>query len=144
MSLRLIFMGTPEFAVPTLRALAARGHRDRAVYTRAAKPAGRGMKAAATAWNRRRAHHNIPALTPTTLKSPEAEADFARTTQMQRWVCCLRHDPAKEYSRYSAARLFQFTRVAPALWRGARRSIAPTHERRPQKWRDGNENGCRS
>jgi len=44
MSCRLIFMGTPEFAVPTLRALAEHGHQIVAVYTRAAKPAGRGMK----------------------------------------------------------------------------------------------------
>ena len=44
MPLRLIFMGTPDFAVPTLRALAEQGHEIVAVYTRAAKPAGRGMK----------------------------------------------------------------------------------------------------
>ena len=41
MPLRLIFMGTPDFAVPTLVELAARGHEIVAVYTRAAKPAGR-------------------------------------------------------------------------------------------------------
>ncbi|MGB9383354.1 MAG: methionyl-tRNA formyltransferase, partial [Pseudolabrys sp.] len=41
--MRLIFMGTPDFAVPTLIELAARGHEIAAVYTRAAKPAGRGM-----------------------------------------------------------------------------------------------------
>ena len=44
MPLRLIFMGTPEFAVPTLRALIKGGHDVVAVYTRAAKPAGRGME----------------------------------------------------------------------------------------------------
>ena len=44
MPLRLIFMGTPDFAVPTLIELAARGHEIAAVYTRAAKPAGRGME----------------------------------------------------------------------------------------------------
>ena len=44
MTLRLIFMGTPEFAVPTLVELAARGHDIAAVYTRAPKPAGRGME----------------------------------------------------------------------------------------------------
>ena len=44
MSLRLIFMGTPDFAVPTLLELVAHGHEIAAVYTRAAKPAGRGMK----------------------------------------------------------------------------------------------------
>jgi methionyl-tRNA formyltransferase len=44
MPLRLIFMGTPAFAVPTLCALADQGHEIAAVYTRAARPAGRGMK----------------------------------------------------------------------------------------------------
>ncbi len=43
MPLRLIFMGTPEFAVPTLAEIVGRGHEVVAVYTRAAKPAGRGM-----------------------------------------------------------------------------------------------------
>ena len=41
--MRLIFMGTPEFAVPTLIELVGRGHDVAAVYTAAAKPAGRGM-----------------------------------------------------------------------------------------------------
>ena len=41
MSLRLIFMGTPDFAVPTLVELADRGHDIATVYTRAAKPGGR-------------------------------------------------------------------------------------------------------
>ncbi len=38
--MRLIFMGTPDFAVPALVELAARGHDIAAVYTRAPKPAG--------------------------------------------------------------------------------------------------------
>ena len=41
--MRLIFMGTPDFAVPTLVEITARGHEIAAVYTRAPKPAGRGM-----------------------------------------------------------------------------------------------------
>ena len=43
MALRLVFMGTPDFAVPTLAAIVGRGHDVAAVYTRAPKPAGRGM-----------------------------------------------------------------------------------------------------
>src|SRR6185295_15375261 len=43
MPLRLVFMGTPDFAVPTLSEIAGRGHEIAAVYTRAPKPAGRGM-----------------------------------------------------------------------------------------------------
>ena len=41
MPLRLIFMGTPDFAVPTLLELSGQGHDIAAVYTRAAKPGGR-------------------------------------------------------------------------------------------------------
>jgi methionyl-tRNA formyltransferase len=41
MSLRIVFMGTPDFAVPTLIEIVGRGHEIVAVYTRAAKPAGR-------------------------------------------------------------------------------------------------------
>ncbi|MGA8228505.1 MAG: methionyl-tRNA formyltransferase, partial [Xanthobacteraceae bacterium] len=44
MALRLIFMGTPDFAVPTLLDIVGRGHEVVAVYTRAPQPAGRGME----------------------------------------------------------------------------------------------------
>src|SRR3954454_21278112 len=76
MPLRLIFMGTPEFAVPTLLELVAHGHEIAAVYTRAAKPAGRGMKLQPTPVEREARRLNIPVLTPTTLKSPEAMDEF--------------------------------------------------------------------
>jgi methionyl-tRNA formyltransferase len=74
--MRLIFMGTPDFAVPTLIELAARGHEIAAVYTRAAKPAGRGMEMQVTAIEREARTLGLPVLTPTTLKTAEAEAAF--------------------------------------------------------------------
>jgi len=76
MPLRLIFMGTPEFAVPTLRALQGAGHEIVAVYTRAAKPAGRGMKLQPTPVEQEARRLGIPVLTPTTLKTPEAQQEF--------------------------------------------------------------------
>jgi methionyl-tRNA formyltransferase len=76
MSLRLIFMGTPDFAVPTLLELVAHGHEIVAVYTRAAKPSGRGMKLQPTPVEAQATRLGIPVLTPTTLKTPEAEATF--------------------------------------------------------------------
>jgi methionyl-tRNA formyltransferase len=76
MPLRLIFMGTPEFAVPTLRALAEQGHDIAAVYTREAKPAGRGMKLQPTPVEQEARRLGIPVLTPTTLKTPEAQQEF--------------------------------------------------------------------
>jgi len=72
MPLRLIFMGTPEFAVPTLLELVAHGHEIAVVYTREAKPAGRGMKRQPTLVEQEATRLGIPVLTPTTLKTPEA------------------------------------------------------------------------
>jgi len=76
MPLRLIFMGTPEFAVPTLLELVAHGHEIAAVYTRAAKPAGRGMKLQLSQVEVVARRLGIPVLTPATLKTPEALEAF--------------------------------------------------------------------
>jgi methionyl-tRNA formyltransferase len=76
MSLRLIFMGTPDFAVPTLRALHERGHKIVAVYTRAAKPAGRGMRLQPTPVEQEARRLGIPVFTPTTLKTQESLREF--------------------------------------------------------------------
>jgi methionyl-tRNA formyltransferase len=72
MPLRLIFMGTPDFAVPTLLELVAHGHEIAAVYTRAAKPAGRGMKLQLSPVEQEAQRLGIPVMTPATLKTPEA------------------------------------------------------------------------
>ena len=76
MPLRLIFMGTPEFAVPTLLELVAHGHEVAAVYTRAAKPSGRGMKLQPTPVEQEARRLGIPVFTPATLKTPEALKEF--------------------------------------------------------------------
>ena len=76
MPLRLIFMGTPDFAVPTLLELVAHGHEIAAVYTRAAKPAGRGMKLQPTPVEQEARRLGIPVATPATLKTAEAAAEF--------------------------------------------------------------------
>ncbi len=76
MALRLIFMGTPEFAVPTLLALVAQGHDVVAVYTRAARPAGRGMKLQPSPVEFEARRLGIPVETPSTLKSVEALEEF--------------------------------------------------------------------
>src|SRR5882757_9263846 len=76
MPLRLIFMGTPDFAVPTLLELVAHGHEIAAVYTRAAKPAGRGMKLQPSPVEQEARRLGIPVATPATLKTAEAAAEF--------------------------------------------------------------------
>jgi methionyl-tRNA formyltransferase len=74
--MRLIFMGTPDFAVPALVEIVGAGHEVVAAYTRPAKPAGRGMELSPSPIERQARHFGIPVLTPTTLKSGEAEKAF--------------------------------------------------------------------
>jgi len=77
MPLRLIFMGTPDFAVPTLEALKRAGHEIAAVYTRAAKPAGRrGLELQPSPVERKARELGLPVLTPKTLKDEAAQAEF--------------------------------------------------------------------
>jgi len=76
MPLRLIFMGTPDFAVPTLLELVAHGHEIVAVYTRAAKPAGRGMKLQLSPVEVEARRLGIAVETPSSLKTPEASEKF--------------------------------------------------------------------
>ena len=70
-------MGTPEFAVPTLAALQASGHEIVAVYSQPPRPAGRGQKETPSPVHKFAVEHNIPVYTPTSLKTPEAQAQFA-------------------------------------------------------------------
>src|ERR1700716_3524077 len=75
MSLHLIFMGTPDFAVPTLLEIVGRGHDVAAVYTRAPKPAGRrGMELTPSPVEHEARRLGLPVLTPATLRSADAEA----------------------------------------------------------------------
>jgi methionyl-tRNA formyltransferase len=74
--MRLIFMGTPEFAVPMLVELAARGHEIAAVYTRAPKPAGRGMDVQHTPVEQEARRLALAVHTPRSLKDDEAQAAF--------------------------------------------------------------------
>ena len=74
--MRLIFMGTPDFAVPTLIELAARGHEIAAVYTRAAKPAGRGMDLQRTPIEREARRLALAVRTPKTLKDDDVQKIF--------------------------------------------------------------------
>lgn len=74
MSLRIVFMGTPDFAVPTLIEIVGRGHEVVAVYTRAPKPAGRrGLDLTPSPIEREARRFALPVLTPTTLRGADAE-----------------------------------------------------------------------
>lgn len=71
--MNIIFMGTPDFAVPSLQELIDSEHRVTAVFTRAPKPKGRGMQLAKSPVHELADMHNIDVYTPKTLKSEDVE-----------------------------------------------------------------------
>ncbi len=75
--MRLIYMGTPDFAVPALNALVAAGHDVAAVYTQPSRPAGRGKKLSLSAVHRRAAELGLDVRHPTSLRSAEELTNFA-------------------------------------------------------------------
>jgi methionyl-tRNA formyltransferase len=78
LALRLVFMGTPDFAVPTLVELVGSGHEVVAVYTRAPQPAGRGLAPRPSPIAREAERFSLPIITPKTLKENDA-AEAMRT-----------------------------------------------------------------
>jgi methionyl-tRNA formyltransferase len=76
MSLRVVFMGTPDFAVPTLSEIVGQGHEVAAVYTRAPAAAGRGMELKPSPVHRMAQRFGLPVLTPESLRGEEAAERF--------------------------------------------------------------------
>lgn len=74
--MRLAFMGTPEFALPTLQALAASSHELRVVYTQAPKPAGRGKRLRPSPVHDFAEKHGIEVRTPKSVRKTEVIDDF--------------------------------------------------------------------
>ena len=70
-------MGTPDFAVPALIALAQAGHEVVAAYTQPPRPAGRGKQLQGSAVQRQAEDLGIAVRCPRTLRDPAAQADFA-------------------------------------------------------------------
>jgi methionyl-tRNA formyltransferase len=77
MSLRLVFMGTPDFAVPTLTELMAQGHEIAAVYTRPPAQGGRGLELRPSPVHRAADRFGIPVLHPRSLRGEAEQATFA-------------------------------------------------------------------
>lgn len=77
MPLDIVFMGTPDFAVPVLDAVAAAGHRVVAVYSQPPRPAGRGLSEAKSPVHRRAEAMGIPVRTPKNFKAESDRAEFA-------------------------------------------------------------------
>ena len=74
--MKIIFAGTPDFAVPSLQALIASEHEICAVYTQPDRPAGRGRQPQASPVKQLAVQHAIPVLQPLTLKTSEALAQL--------------------------------------------------------------------
>jgi methionyl-tRNA formyltransferase len=75
--MRIIFMGTPDFSVPVLDALVDAGHEIAAVYCQPPRPAGRGKKDRPTPVHARAGALGLEVRHPVSLKSAEAQAEFA-------------------------------------------------------------------
>lgn len=75
--MRLAFLGTPQFAVPTLEALIEAGHEVTCVYSQPPKPSGRGQKLQNSPVHETALKHAIEVRTPSSLKSPDAQSRFS-------------------------------------------------------------------
>ena len=75
--MRIIFMGTPDFAVPTLNALVAAGHDVVAAYSQPPRRAGRGKALSPSPVQRRAEALGIAVRTPVSLKDAAVQAEFA-------------------------------------------------------------------
>lgn len=75
--MRVVFMGTPDFSVPVLEALVSAGHDVACVYCQPPRPAGRGKKERPSPVQARAEALGLLVRHPVSLKSAEAQADFA-------------------------------------------------------------------
>jgi methionyl-tRNA formyltransferase len=75
--MRIVYMGTPDFAVPALKALIDAGHAVTCVYTQPPRPAGRGQREQISPVHEEAVRRGIPVRTPVSLRSEGAQKDFA-------------------------------------------------------------------
>lgn len=122
-SLRIIFMGTPEFAVPSLEILVENKFNVVAVITAPDKPQGRGQKLTASPVKEAASRHNIPVLQPTNLKSPEFIEELQRYQANLQVVVAFRMLPEvvwamPEFGTFNlhASLLPQYRGAAPINW----------------------------
>ena len=122
--LRLVFMGTPDFAVPTLESLLAwPGGQVVAVVTAPDRPAGRGRQLQASAVKEAAEAHGLPVLQPTNLKDPAFQAELAAYTADLQVVVAFRMLPEAVWSmprlgsiNVHASLLPQYRGAAPINW----------------------------
>ena len=115
---RIVFMGTPDFAVPALDALVGAGLAPAAVVTVPDKPAGRGQRVQASAVKLAAQRHGLPVLQPESLRDPAFVAELAGLAPDVLAVVAFRILPPEVYE---AARLGAFNLHGSLLpaYRGA-------------------------
>jgi len=122
-SLRIIFLGTAEFAVPSLEALCESHHNVVAVVTAPEKPQGRGRKTLPTPIKRTAIKYDIPVLEPVKLKDPEFikqlesyKADLQVVVAFRILPEIVWNMPPKGTFNLHAALLPQYRGAAPIQW----------------------------
>ncbi|HYF70236.1 MAG TPA: methionyl-tRNA formyltransferase [Ohtaekwangia sp.] len=122
-SLRIIFMGTPEFAVPALETLITHHFNVVAVVTAPDKPQGRGQKIVYSPVKECALKHNVPVLQPTNLKSPEFLGELKSYNANLQVVVAFRMLPEAVWSmpelgtfNLHASLLPQYRGAAPINW----------------------------
>lgn len=120
---RIVYMGTPEFAVAPLDALIKKGYNIVGVVTVADKPSGRGMKVNESAVKKYAVEHNIPVLQPLKLKDPEFLASLKALKADLFVVVAFRMLPEEVWKmpklgtfNLHAALLPQYRGAAPINW----------------------------
>lgn len=120
---RIIFMGTPEFAVASLNALIKAGHNVVAVVTAPDKPSGRGMKLNMSAVKQYALRHSLPVLQPEKLKNPEfisqlkdLKADIQAVVAFRMLPEVLWNMPPMGTINVHASLLPQYRGAAPLNW----------------------------
>ena len=117
--MRLAFMGTPDFAVPSLAELIASGHEITAVYSQPPKPKGRGQKLTPSPVQAFAETMGLPVFTPASMKSPEAIETF-RSLEVDA-ACVVAYGQILKREVLEAPRLGCFNLHGSLLprWRGA-------------------------
>ena len=117
--MRLAFMGTPEFAVPSLAELIASGHEITAVYSQPPKPHGRGQKLTPSPVHAFAETMGLPVFTPASMKAPDAIETF-RSLEVDA-ACVVAYGQILKAEVLDAPRLGCFNLHGSLLprWRGA-------------------------
>lgn len=120
---RIVYMGTPEFAVAPLDRLVKAGYKVVGVVTVADKPSGRGLKVNESAVKQYAVAHGIPVLQPVKLKDPQFLADLKAWKADMFVVVAFRMLPEEVWSmpklgtfNLHAALLPQYRGAAPINW----------------------------